>query len=94
MDEAKEDFNIPGIKMLKQRIPHNSWDEEAPPSEWAFQLCCIYRDSDLPTTKQWLEETSDGQRKHFKEFVDNNLINKFDSDVWNAISVIWETPVN
>ena len=45
-----------------------------------------------PTTKQWLEETSDGQRKHFKEFVDNNLINKFDSDVWNAISVIWETP--
>ena len=31
-------------------------------------------------------------RKHFKEFVDNSLINKYDSDVWNAISVIWETP--
>ena len=92
MDEAREDFNIPGIKMLNQRIPHNSWDEEAPPSEWAYNCAAYTGTHDSPTTKQWLEETSDGQRKHFKEFVDNNLINKFDSDVWNAISVIWETP--
>ena len=92
MDDVREEFNITGIKMLNQRIPHNSWDEEAPPSEWAYNCAAYTGTHDSPTTKQWLEETTDGQRKHFKEFVNNNLINKFDSDVWNAISVIWETP--
>ena len=92
MDEAREEFNIPGIKMLNQRIPHNSWDEEAPPSEWAYNCAAYTGTHDSPTTKQWLEETSEGQKKHFREFVDNNLQNKFDSEVWNAISVVWETP--
>jgi len=29
---------------------------------------------------------------HKLDVFDDELINKFDSDVWNAISVIWETP--
>ena len=92
MDETREEFNIPGIKMLNQRIPHNNWDEEVPPSEWAYNCAAYTGTHDSPTTKQWLEETSEGQKKHFREFVDSNLQNKFDSEVWNAISVIWETP--
>ncbi len=92
MDDAREDYDIPGIRMLNQRIPHDNWDIEIPPSEWPYNCAAYTGTHDSPTTKQWLEETTDGQRKHFKECVDNNLKNKFESEVWNAISVIWETP--
>ena len=91
MDQAREKFNIPGLKLLNQRIPHKSWNEEPPPSEWEFNFAAYTGTHDTPTVKQWISETTEGQKKHLSEYIENNLNNKQHSEIWDCIAAVWET---
>ena len=91
MDKAREKFQIPGLKLLNQRIPHDSWDDEAPPNKWEYNFAAYTGTHDSPTLKQWIAETSEGQRSNLREYLENNLQNKQHSEVWDSIAVIWET---
>ena len=91
MDKAREVFQIPGLKLLNQRIPHDSWDDELPPNKWGYNFAAYTGTHDSPTLKQWIAETSEGQRNNLREYIDNNLQNKQHSEVWDSIAVIWET---
>ena len=91
MDKAREVFQIPGLKLLNQRIPHDSWDDELPPNKWGYNFAAYTGTHDSPTLKQWIAETSEGQRNNLREYIDSNIQNKQHSEVWDSIAVIWET---
>ena len=91
MDKAREVFQIPGLKLLNQRIPHDSWDDELPPNKWGYNFAAYTGTHDSPTLKQWIAETSEGQRNNLREYIDSNLQNKQHSEVWDSIAVVWET---
>lgn len=91
MDKAREVFQIPGLKLLNQRIPHDSWDDELPPNKWGYNFAAYTGTHDSPTLKQWIAETSEGQRNNLREYIDSNIQNKQHSEVWDSIAVVWET---
>ena len=89
--DVLSNFNIPGMKVLQQRVPNDSKHNEIHPKEWDFNIAAYTGTHDSPTIKQWLNEASKSQIKNFNEY-SNKLNNKFESDIWNFISLIWESP--
>ena len=112
--EVLEKFNIPGMKVLQQRIPDSDenlpylgdseeidkkslfdeasddYFEETHPSNWEFSLAAYTGTHDSPTTKEWFDEVSKSKYQNFLDY--SQLINnKFDNDVWNFISLVWES---
>ena len=46
---------------------------------------------DSPTIKEWLEEANSTQIESFKEYKSKLNLN-FNDDVWDFISLVWESP--
>ena len=65
--------------------------EETHPKDWEYNLAAYTGTHDSPTIKQWLNEASKSQILNFNKYTER-LNNKFDSDVWNFISLMWESP--
>ena len=84
-------FNIPGMKVLQQRIPNDTEHNEIHPKEWGFNLAAYTGTHDSPTIKQWLNEVDDIQIQFFKQYKENSS-SLYESDVWNFISLVWESP--
>ena len=89
--ETLKKYNIPGMKVLQQRVPSNSEHNEIHPKYWNENVVAYTGTHDSPTIKQWLSETSEEQIQYFEQYK-TNLNNKFESDVWNFISMTWESP--
>ena len=45
---------------------------------------------DSPTTKEWFDEINKSKYENFLDY-SQTLDNKFDNDVWNFISLVWES---
>lgn len=65
--------------------------EETHPKDWEYNLAAYTGTHDSPTIKQWLNEASKSQILNFNKYTER-LNNKFDNDVWNFISLMWESP--
>ena len=109
-----EEYNIPGMKVLQQRIPDSEeglpylgdsdvvdkkslfeeasddYFEETHPRSWEFSLAAYTGTHDSPTTKEWFNEINKSKYKNFLDY-SQTLDNKFDNDVWNFISLVWES---
>ena len=83
-------YKIPGMKVLQQRVPNKENSNEIHPIYWSDNVVAYTGTHDSPTIKQWLNEASDDQIKYFNEYK-NDLTNKYESDVWNFISMTWES---
>ena len=112
--EILEKYNIPGMKVLQQRIPDNDenlpylgdteiinkktlfeeasddYFEETHPNEWNYNLAAYTGTHDSPTIKQWLDEAGVSKYEKFINYT-KSLSNTFDNDVWNFISLVWES---
>ncbi len=64
--------------------------EETHPNEWDYNIAAYTGTHDSPTIKQWLEEADTSQYENFKIYT-KSLNNTFDNDVWNFISLVWES---
>ena len=89
--EILNKYDIPGMKVLQQRIPDRDNHDEIQPNNWKENVAAYTGTHDSPTIKQWFLETNKEQIEHFKIY--NNESNyKFKSDVWNFISLTWQSP--
>ena len=112
--QVLEEYNIPGMKVLQQRIPDSDEDlpylgdsdvvdkkslfeeasddyfEETHPNNWDFSLAAYTGTHDSPTTKEWFDELNKSKYENFLDY-SQTLDNKFDNDVWNFISLVWES---
>lgn len=86
-----EKYGIPGMKVLQQRIPDKKNHDEIHPKNWSENVVAYTGTHDSPTIHQWFDETGNEQINFFKEYK-KELNNKFESDVWNFISMTWESP--
>ena len=86
-----EKYGIPGMKVLQQRIPDKKDHDEINPKNWSESVVAYTGTHDSPTIRQWFDETSSEQINFFNEYK-KDLNNKFESDVWNFISMTWESP--
>ena len=86
-----EEYGIPGMKVLQQRIPNKKDNDEIHPRNWSEDVVAYTGTHDSPTIRQWFDETSNEQIDFFNEYK-KELNNKFESDVWNFISMTWESP--
>ena len=84
-------FNIPGMKVLQQRIPNDTEHDEIHPNEWGFNIAAYTGTHDSPTIKQWLNEVDDIQIEFFNQYKQSSS-SLYESDVWNFISLVWESP--
>ena len=84
-------FNIPGMKVLQQRIPNETAHSEIHPKEWSFNIAAYTGTHDSPTIKQWLNEVDDIQIEFFNQYKESSS-SLYESDVWNFISLVWESP--
>ena len=84
-------FNIPGMKVLQQRIPNETAHSEIHPKEWGFNIAAYTGTHDSPTIKQWLNEVDDIQIEFFNQYKESSS-SLYESDVWNFISLVWESP--
>ena len=90
-DQILNDYNIPGMKVLQQRIPNNEDHNEVNPKQWKENVVAYTGTHDSPTVKQWLSESEEQQIKFYKNYL-NNLNISNESDVWNFIELTWRTP--
>ena len=86
-----EKYGIPGMKVLQQRIPDKTDHDEINPKNWSESVVAYTGTHDSPTIRQWFDETSSEQINFFNQYK-KELNNKFESDVWNFISMTWESP--
>lgn len=86
-----EKYGIPGMKVLQQRIPDKKNHDEIHPKNWSENVVAYTGTHDSPTIHQWFDETGNEQINFFNEYK-KELNNKFESDVWNFISMTWESP--
>jgi len=84
-------FQIPGMKVLQQRIPNESDHDEIHPNKWDFNIAAYTGTHDSPTIKQWFNEVDDVQIQFFNQYKES-CSNLYESDVWNFISLVWESP--
>ena len=84
-------FNIPGMKVLQQRVPNNTKHDEIHPKEWDYNIVAYTGTHDSPTIKQWLNEVDDIQIEFFNKYKESSSY-LHESDVWNFISLVWESP--
>jgi len=84
-------FQIPGMKVLQQRIPNESDHDEIHPKKWDFNIAAYTGTHDSPTIKQWINEVDDVQLEFFNQYKES-CSNLYESDVWNFISLVWESP--
>ena len=89
--DVLSNFNIPGMKVLQQRVPNNSKHNEIHPREWDFNIAAYTGTHDSPTIKQWLNEVDDIQIEFFNQYKESSS-SLYESDVWNFISLVWESP--
>ena len=89
--DVLSNFNIPGMKVLQQRIPNDSKHNEIHPKEWDFNIAAYTGTHDSPTIKQWLNEVDDIQIQFFNQYKESSSL-LYESDVWNFISLVWESP--
>ena len=83
-------YTIPGMKVLQQRIPNKEDNDEIHPDLWDENVVAYTGTHDSPTIKQWFNESKE-QVKYFNKYK-TNLINEYDSNVWNFISMTWQSP--
>lgn len=84
-------FQIPGMKVLQQRIPNKSDHDEIHPNNWDFNIAAYTGTHDSPTIKQWINEVDDVQIQFFNQYKES-CSNLYESDVWSFISLVWESP--
>ena len=84
-------YSIPGMKVLQQRIPNDEVNDEKHPNSWNYNIAAYTGTHDSPTVKQWLNDVEDIQLQFFNEYKKENKT-LFDSDIWNFISLVWESP--
>ena len=72
-------------------IPNNSKHNEIHPKEWDFNIAAYTGTHDSPTIKQWLNEVDDIQIQFFNQYKESSSL-LYESDVWNFISLVWESP--
>ena len=90
-DLILNDYNIPGMKVLQQRVPNNDKHNEEHPKDWKENVVAYTGTHDSPTVKQWLSESEEQQIKFYNSYL-NNLNISNESDVWNFIELTWRTP--
>ena len=83
-------YTIPGMKVLQQRIPNKEDNDEIHPDLWDENVVAYTGTHDSPTIKEWLNESKE-QVKYFNKYK-TNLITEYDSNVWNFISMTWQSP--
>ena len=79
------------MKVLQQRVPNNQVHDEIHPKHWDFNIAAYTGTHDSPTVKQWLNEVEDVQLQFFYDYK-KDVKSQYDSDVWNFISLVWESP--
>ena len=79
------------MKVLQQRVPNDSKQNEIHPKEWDFNIAAYTGTHDSPTIKQWLNEVDDIQIEFFNKYKESSS-SLYESDVWNFISLVWESP--
>ena len=89
--DVLSNFNIPGMKVLQHRIPNDSKHDEVHPKMWGFNIAAYTGTHDSPTIKQWLNEVDDIQIQFFNQYKESSS-SLYESDVWNFISLVWESP--
>jgi len=89
--DVLSNFNIPGMKVLQQRIPNDTEHNEIHPKEWDLNIAAYTGTHDSPTIKQWLDEVDDIQIQFFNQYKESSS-SLHESDVWNFISLVWESP--
>ena len=65
--------------------------EEIRPKYWEENLAAYTGTHDSPTIKQWLNEVDDIQIEFFNKYKESSS-SLYESDVWNFISLVWESP--
>ena len=90
-DQVLSDYNIPGMKVLQQRIPNNVEHNEIHPKQWKENVVAYTGTHDSPTVKQWLSEAEAKQIMFYNNYV-NDLNISNNSEVWNFIELTWRTP--
>ena len=90
-DQILNEYNIPGMKVLQQRIPSDSHHEEIHPHDWNKNIIAYTGTHDSPTINQWFEESNDVQKQFFNEYK-QRLNYSYGSDTWDFISLVWESP--
>ena len=90
-EEILSKYNIPGMKVLQQRIPSDIIHDEIHPNEWKENLIAYTGTHDSPTIKQWFGESNEMQIQYFNEYR-KELNFKLSNDVWDFISLVWESP--
>ena len=56
-----------------------------------FNIAAYTGTHDSPTIKQWLNEVDDIQIQFFNQYKESSS-SLYESDVWNFISLVWESP--
>ena len=90
-DQILKEYNIPGMKVLQQRIPSSDKNDEIHPQEWGEGLIAYTGTHDSPTVQQWLDEANEVQTRYFNNYK-STLDLSFKNDVWDFISLVWESP--
>ena len=90
-DQILKEYNIPGMKVLQQRIPSDVVNEEIHPHDWNQNIIAYTGTHDSPTIGQWFEESNDFQMRSFDEYK-QKLKYSYSNDIWNFISLVWESP--
>ena len=83
-------YTIPGMKVLQQRIPNKEDNDEIHPDLWDENVVAYTGTHDSPTIRQWFNESKE-QVKYFNKYK-TNLMTEYDSNVWNFISMTWQSP--
>jgi len=90
-EEILRKYNIPGMKVLQQRIPSDINHDEIHPNEWKENLIAYTGTHDSPTIKQWFGESNEVQIEYFNKYKQELNFN-LNNDVWDFISLVWESP--
>ena len=90
-DQILNKYNIPGMKVLQQRIPSNEDHEEKHPHDWNQNIIAYTGTHDSPTINQWFEESNNIQMQSFNEYK-KTLNYSYSNDAWDFISLVWESP--
>ena len=64
--------------------------DEIHPDLWDENVVAYTGTHDSPTIRQWFNESKE-QVKYFNKYK-TNLITEYDSNVWNFISMTWQSP--
>jgi 4-alpha-glucanotransferase len=90
-DEILTQYDIPGMKVLQQRIPNELEHDEIHPEDWKENVAAYTGTHDSPTISQWFDETNDTQLEFFEEY-SKSLSDNNQNNIWKFISMVWNTP--